>query len=174
MHLAYLRFYLFVLWTLQREYSHTSITVTKRKDAIEKLIADMKGITTGYVPELGEFKRPVVMTGSTFRLIEQLLNKGDRYFIDNEQFFIIRKGETLETNVPIISPETGLLDTPEKKASVMTFSTVINPEIKLGGSINLKSTTAKHLNGSYRVETIQYKGDFSGSDWSQTCECVAV
>ncbi|MDR0453478.1 MAG: hypothetical protein LBH05_01550 [Deferribacteraceae bacterium] len=157
--------------------SHTSITVTKRKDAIKKLIDDMNrngNITYGYVPELEEFQRPVVMSGDTFRVIEQLLNKGDSYFIDNEQFYIIRDGETLEMTVPIISAETGLIDTPEKKEKSVTFKTVINPEIKLGGCVSLKSATAEHLNGTYKVLSMNFKGDYMGADWTQSVECKKV
>jgi hypothetical protein len=153
--------------------SSISLTVTKRKDAIMKLLEHMNGITLGSIPELEEYQRPLVMVGNPFNLISKLINeKTETWFIADEKLYILKDGDALGTIVTLVSPETGLLDTPERKDKLVTFSTVINPAIKIGERVMLKSTTAEHLNGTYKVQTIQYKGDYTGSDWSQSCECV--
>ena len=45
--------------------------------------------------------------------------------------------------------------------------TLMNPEIKVGGQVLLKSSIIE-LNSLYRVDTIQYVGELRGQDWKQT------
>ena len=53
--------------------------------------------------------------------------------------------------------------------SKVTFSTLMNPFIKIGGRVNLSSKVAPHLDGIYRVDSIVYNGDNRGQDWKQDC-----
>ena len=46
---------------------------------------------------------------------------------------------------------------------------LIDPSVRIGSRISLKSTVAPHLNGIYKVEDANYNGDNYGDEWSQTC-----
>lgn len=153
--------------------SFTSSTITKRKEAIEKLLEDMEGITLGYIPEIEETIRPNVMVGCTFDIIKEYLKDDETFFIDGEKLYIVKNNQVIGDFIPLVYSDTGLKNTPQRKDKIVTFDTVINPEIRIGRLVELISTTAIHLNGIYKVQGYQYKGDTHGSDWTQTCECIA-
>lgn len=49
----------------------------------------------------------------------------------------------------------------------MTFQTIMNPTLKVAGLCQLESVTAPDLNGVYRINQINYSGDYTGDDWTQ-------
>ena len=51
--------------------------------------------------------------------------------------------------------------------SFIIAETLMNPSIKCGGQVLLISSVTA-LNELYRVDTIEFKGDYRGNDWGQT------
>ncbi len=72
--------------------------------------------------------------------------------------------------VPYICYTTGLQKTPDLEEKTLSFQTLINPEINIGGRVELRSENAPQLNGLYYIKQFTYKGDYDGTEWYQICE----
>ena len=149
--------------------SFTNRTVEGNERAVDACLSDMPRTAIGKISERPPLTRPKVLVGNSLRLIEETIGPNETYYIDNEQLFIVGDSEVVANFVPVVSAATGLINTPSRESSVVTFQTMMNPSIKIGGRVNLVSTTAPHLNGVYKVSTISYAGDNEGPDWSQVC-----
>lgn len=84
----------------------------------------------------------------------------------------------------VISPTTGLLGVPafatadgkKNKDDVtardgMKFKALLNPLIQPGQAVLLRDTT---INGTFRVNTANYSGDWRGNTWDVTCYCSKI
>lgn len=147
--------------------SFTSKTL-KSGDVVSSILEDMPNTTKGKITPIQELIRPKVLVGNSTKLIEEFISEGQSWFIDNEQLYIIKDDEVVSALIPVVSSDTGLLNTPDNDLSKVTFTTIMNPALCPGGRYRLISKTAPHLNGEYKVESINYKGDTHGNDWSQT------
>jgi len=149
--------------------SYTSKTV--KSNDIEYILEDMPNIKKGKVTKRVKLHRPKVLVGSSFKIIEDMLKEDETVFIDNEKLHILKDNEITDDLSVIVSPETGLLKTPSKKESEVTFQTMMNPSLKISGLCEIQSTISKELNGVYKVNTIKYSGDTDGADWKQEVSC---
>lgn len=145
----------------------TSKTVKGKAQAITAVLDGLPEIGRGKIREQSPISRPRVLVGSSAKLIDTVLNDGETWFIDDEKLYILRGDEVVSSYIPTVNARTGLLNTPSREQSRITFDTLMNPSLKIGGLCDLESVSAPHLNGVYRIETIGYKGDNYGSDWSQ-------
>jgi hypothetical protein len=98
-----------------------------------------------------------------------MVGPGETWYIDDEQLYVIKDNEVTSGLKPVVSAATGLISTPTRDSKLVTFETLMNPTVKIGGLASLKSATAPHLDGIYRIETIAYSGDNYGDAWMQTC-----
>jgi hypothetical protein len=149
--------------------SYTSRTVEGGRRAIDTCLKDMPNTQVGKITKRPTLTRPKVLVGNSAKLIEDTIGDGETWFIDDEQLFIMKDNEVVSRFIPVVSAETGLLNTPEREQKKVTFRTLMNPAVKIGRRVNLLSSTAPHLNGVYKIETISYQGDNYGDEWSQTC-----
>lgn len=151
--------------------SFTSKTVTNNDT--KNILSDMPNTHHGKITPRKKLIRPKVLVGNSAKLIEDSLADDETYFIDEEKLYIIKDDEVLSNYIPLINVETGLLKTPTKKKQEITIQTLLNPAVKIGCLVKLESVTADWLNGTYKVNTIKYKGDNYGSDWSMEISCLA-
>lgn len=151
--------------------SFTSKTVEGAEKALEACLEDMKRTTRGKITERAILSRPKVLLGNSAKLIEEMVGPDETWYIENEQLFIIKDGEVVSRVIPVVTAQSGLISTPYRENQMTTFETLMNPAVKIGHMVQLKSQTAPHLNGVYRVETISFQGDNYGDQWSQTCTC---
>ncbi len=154
--------------------SFTSKSVIGKDAAVKEIVKDFTKTTAGKITQQNKLVRPKVLVGNSIELISEQLNEDETYFIDSEKLYIIKGNEVISSFVPVVSSETGLINQPQRANQIVTFSTMLNPAIRIGGLSDLRSETAKHLNAIYRVETIKYIGDNYGSDWKQDCNCLFV
>ena len=152
--------------------SYTSKTIIG--NPIDHILNDMPNTQKGKISKRVELSRPRVLVGNSVNLIENSLDENETHYIDEEKLYILKDDEVISDYMPVVNLETGLLETPIKKAQELTFKTLLNPTIKIGGLVKLESMTAKQLNGIYKVMTIKYSGDNYGSDWSQECICMVM
>ena len=150
-------------------HSFTARTVEGGRRAIDAALEDMPNTETGKITDRPVLTRPKVLVGNSARLIDDMVGPGETWYIDNEQLFVIKDNEVTSGLKPVVSAETGLISTPTRDSSLVTFETLMNPTVKIGGLASLKSATAPHLDGIYRIETISYSGDNYGDAWTQTC-----
>lgn len=69
----------------------------------------------------------------------------------------------------LLTPQTGLIGSPEHntpdkkgKAPRVKFRSLLQPQIKCGGSVELRSDGVK---GQFRVESLDHTGDTASTDW---------
>ena len=148
--------------------SFTSRTVVGKTNAINALLEDMPNTQRGIITEFDDLVRPKVLYGSSSKLVEDLLGPDETFYIEDGRMNIIKDSEVVTSYIPAVNARTGLVNTPEREFSKVTFDTLINPSIAVGGRVFLESGVAAHLNGVYRIDSITYKGDYEGAEWTQT------
>lgn len=147
----------------------TSRTVKGGQVAVDAALSDMPGTDKGKITQRPTLTRPKVLVGNSAKLIEDMTGPGENWFIDDEQLYILKDNEVISRFVPEVSAATGLISTPTRENKEVTFQTLMNPSVRIGRRVSLRSQTAPHLDGVYRMETISYSGDNFGEDWAQTC-----
>lgn len=152
--------------------SYTSKTVRGKDAATTAIIQDMSNTTIGKITAQDQLIRPKVLVGNSVKLVEEFLRPDETYYIDNEQLFIVKPNDVVSSFIPVVSAPTGLINTPQRQNQKVTFETMMNPSLKLGGRVKLVSKTAPHLNGVYKIETMNYGGDSDGSDWKQSVTSI--
>lgn len=150
-------------------YANSRISkVIKQTDSlIQTLVDSMQSIDIGKISISRQLGRPKVVIGNPLEILKSNLKEGEEIFIDNEQFFYVKNNEVVTRFTPLVSSETGLINTPEREQRKTTFDTTLNHSIRLGGLCELLSKNASYVNGLYRVQNITYDGDSHGSDWKQ-------
>lgn len=147
----------------------TSETVRGKSQAVEAIRKNLPEIGRGKITGMAPLIRPRVLVGASTKLIDELLDEDDQtWYIDDEKLYIIRDDEVVSSFIPVVNAATGLLNTPTREQSKVTFDTLLNPALKIGGLCSLVSASAPHLNGVYKIESMGYNGDNYGSDWSQS------
>jgi hypothetical protein len=147
--------------------SFTSKTVKGKERAIEAVLGDMPNTGRGKLTAQSALIRPRVLVGASGQLIDDLINDGETWYIDDEKLYILKDNEVTSSFVPVVNAATGLLNTPTREQSKVTFNTLMNPTLKIGALCALESTSAPHLDGIYRIETIGADGDNYGDKWTQ-------
>lgn len=152
-------------------YSFTSRTVTNKKQALNGILQDMPNTTEGKITAQTEIQRPKVLVGRSTRLIDEILGAGETWYIEDEKLYVLKDDEVVGSFRPVVSAESGLLSTPTREFSLVTFETLMNPSLKIGGLCELQTVTAPHLNGVYKIWSMSHSGDTHGADWKQKCTC---
>lgn len=152
--------------------SYTAATVSGKQNAIETILQHMPNTEKGKITTLNDLVRPKVLMGASSKLIEDIKEDGEDFYIDNGKINIVKNDEVVGSYTPVVSAETGLLNTPEKEEEKVTFETMMNPFITIGGLLQLDSVVDKLLNGIYKVTDVTYSGDTRGSDWKQSVTCT--
>jgi hypothetical protein len=143
-----------------------STSVTSKAAAVDAVLGTMPNTSKGKIGAQKDITRPKILVGNSMQTIQDMLDPGQRWFIDDERLNILGGDEVVSGYIPVISAETGLINVaPKKKETIMT--TKLNPSVKVGGLVKLVSTTSPGTNGIYKVNLISYSGDFDGSDWDQ-------
>lgn len=107
------------------------------------------------------------------------------YRIDGQRLYVNDPNKYQSTNsierAFVISPSSGLLgeptfasadgkklkdDTQRKKG--VKFRSLINPLIQPGSAVSLKGST---IEGIFRVNSVEYSGDWRGNTWEALCHC---
>lgn len=155
--------------------AYTSKTVSGKDNAINSIIEDMPSTTKGKVTAtFPELSRPKVLMGASSELIEDLVGQDKDFYIKDGKVNIISEDEVTLEYVPKVSAKTGLLNTPSKQDKKVTFETVMNPYLTIGGRCDLESFVDERLNGVYKIEMIRYSGDTRGVAWKQAVTCVLL
>lgn len=144
-----------------------STSVTSKAAAVDAVLGTMPNTKKGKIGAQSDITRPKILVGNSMQTISEMLDPDQRWFIDDERLNILNDSEVVSGYVPVVSAETGLINTPEADKKEVTLTTFLNPSIKVGGLYQLISVTAPHRNGVYKCKLITYSGDPDGSDWTQ-------
>jgi hypothetical protein len=152
----------------------TSQTVRTKQQAVDAVLAALPNTQRGKLTQLKEITRPKVLVGNPLKVLPSLLQPGETFYIDNEQLFIVKQGEVVQSFVPLVAARTGLLNTPQRESQKLTFETLMNPALKLGARCDVQSVNAPYLNGVLKIESMSYTGDSDGQDWKQTVTGISA
>ena len=160
----------------ERRRSNVAITFrpkAKVTDVLKQLV-DATGLDPGnlvakvqeqgFSGTLSEFARGLTVMGNTDDQIQRISKSlGLRADIQDGAYTAYpRNGAGVDVGV-IVSPETGLVDSPElgDKGTIRARS-LLQPTLRPGHQISLQS---EQFNGRYRVEKATHSGTFRGNDW---------
>lgn len=146
--------------------SFVSTSVTSKVAAIDAALGTMPNTSKGKIGAQKDITRPKILVGNSMAVVADMLDAGQRWFIDDERLNILGGNEVVSGYIPVVSAETGLVVVEPEKESI-SATTFMNPSVKVGGLFQLISVVSPHLDGIYKVSQITYSGDFDGADWSQ-------
>ena len=118
------------------------------------------------------------LQGNAFEELARFLGIGYTLSIQNGQLLALAAFEGTRLSVPLLSPGTGLLDSPDHGAPNFTSAPpllkvrcLLDPRIAAGDFIQIKS---QNQAGLFRVSSANHTGDLGGNDWFTTMECSPV
>lgn len=155
-------------------------------DAAQQAMAAF-GTTLGYIGPLQAVTLPrsKSMYGNArnyLRAVGQSTNQ--TWSLQNEKITLIPKTSYLPGDAVILTSKTGLIGTPQQTNEGVNVKCLLNPNIKVGGRINIAEATVQDFkinltnpnspaniappltqDGTYYVLTIEQTGDTRGVDW---------
>lgn len=146
-------------------------------------LAEQSGLQIGSVPSVvasltTRYDHGYVVSGSWAHEMDKLVKSiGYKWSVQDETLQVLLPGEASKAAVPEISPETGLVGspefgTPEKKGkpALVKFKSLLQPT-QPGARVKLKSD---RYNGFVRVKKISIEGDTHGGNWYTTFQGVLL
>jgi hypothetical protein len=122
---------------------------------------DQNGVST-----LGTLPRGNAVSGSTVQVLTQLTGTNG-FFIDGGKVNCLGDNECTPGGTPLIDDSSGLLATPVRELTKMTFDMIFEPGLVAGQLVNLQSAegTSKkaNFNGVYKVTGVKHRGTISGA-----------
>lgn len=141
-------------------------TTVRGKDRALDAVRQTTGLGKGKTTTQEPLVRPRVLIGPTAHVLDELLEEGATWYVDDEQLYVLKSDEVTSSFVPVVNAATGLLNTPTREQSKVTFDTLMNPTLRIGSLCKLESQSAPHMNGLYRIIEMGYSGDNYGANWN--------
>lgn len=143
--------------------SQTFPAGVEQASVIDSLVQDLagSGVKVGAIGSFpGTLPRGNAYVGNTCTLLQQLT--GGRFYIDNGKANILADNECIAGPVTIISPQSGLLDTPVREETYIYFNMLFEPRLLVGQQVTLQSVTAdSNINGNYKIVSLKHRGMIS-------------
>ncbi len=146
-----------------------------------QFLAEQSGLQIGSVPTVvvnitTTFDQGYVVSGKWSDEMDRLVKSiGYRWSMQDETLQVLLPGAASTAAIPLISPESGLIGspefgTPEKKGkpALVKFKSLLMPSLP-GARVRLKS---KRYNGIVRIKIVEFNGDTHGGDWTTSYEGV--
>lgn len=146
-----------------------------------KYLGGQLGLQLGNVPaKVADFSTRFgsgyIVEGSVQRNLDRLVKSlGFTWSIQEGALQVLAPGEALAAAVPLLTPETGLIGSPEMgspetkgKPQLLKFKALLTP-VRPGGLVELRS---ERYNGQVRVNKVEHSGDIRGQDWYSAIEGV--
>jgi hypothetical protein len=136
---------------------------TPFREVIRGVTGDLEGVSTGAIGAYeGTLRRPNVYFGSTMHILRDLTGGGT--FIDDGKAHSLFSNEYIQTgNILVVSPVTGLLNTPVYEQSIVRFEMLFEPQLNVGVRVQLEAGSDKSYNGLYKVTSVAHAGIISES-----------
>lgn len=148
-------------WDINNSETYETISAGRTlKELFQTLIGKFENLSLGAVGEYDEvLQRPVVLNGNTYELLKKYAD-GD-VFIDNDKVYVMKDKEYVADQINVINSGTGILQTPQRGASMLSITTLFDPSIELGSLVQLESSVEPVYNGTYKVLGMQHTGMIS-------------
>lgn len=186
-------------------FSYTALSLaagTDPKEVLSSFIRSMakQGLDKkALVPNLNSngCLRGRVYYGMTKDLLREFAEDNDcTWSIQGNALTLIPLGGYLPSDIPIISPSTGLIGIPEQRQNGIHMRVLLNPLIRIGQVVRLDSTVNQfrfdlgreamgtnpilqgliktNTDGLYYVMVANHAGDTRGNDWFTDLICLSV
>jgi hypothetical protein len=142
---------------------------------------NLKQLTTDAILN-GTYRNGFAFSGQSSEALSKVTNAfGLDWSIQNGHLQITEKGKPANKKAVLLTPETGLIGSPQRVDDVSTDSKkhakmpgikvecLLNPRIEPGGVIEVRSREQK---GFFKVITVEHRGDTHSDDWKSTVEAV--
>jgi hypothetical protein len=144
--------------------SETAPANTKPADLVKTIAGKMEGVQLGDIKALDAlpaFKRPVVMCGACVDQLNIISRTHGVYLTVQDGKLEAIKGDGALEDVTIISKETGMLGVPTVTDDGIGVSVLLNPDLKIGRRIRVKSQTLEmnEEESEYRISGLAHSGD---------------
>lgn len=146
---------------------------SKVTDVVEDLYKQLEaeGIDRGewkFPEDLPPFKRPYSVCGTCKRELDTLSRGHDFYWSIQNGTMEIVPGDGFVGGIVLLSPETGLIDTPTITDNGVKFKALLNPEIRPNRRVRIESKTLEMNgeNGEFRVSECTFAGDNREGDFT--------
>lgn len=143
--------------------TNTFETISKGKtlrDVLLFLSGQFPDLQVGAVGNYDEvLQRPVALNGNTYDLLKKY--SANQVFVDNGKVYVLKNSETVQGEIPKITTETGLLETPRREDGFLTVTTIFEPRVAIGQQVELESKILPVYNGQYKVLGILHQGIIS-------------
>lgn len=141
--------------------SRTVIGGTPASDLLASLAASLPTVQGNAI--VGAFPRTSqrgrVLLGNTWTIIRE---ESDRLaMIDNGQVKILQLNEAINSDIPVITSESGLLSSPARSGAMIQFDMLFEPRFTIGQLVELRSSTNRLYNGTYKVMGFTHSGTIS-------------
>lgn len=120
--------------------------------------------------------------GQSKTVLDKLAEKLNfEWSVQDNQIQIIKSGETNNDAVIVISPDSGLIGSPERledlseeKASTTKLpgwrvNSLLLPKVSIGGTVSVESREIKK-NSFFKIHSIEHSGDTHGQNWNTVLE----
>lgn len=118
------------------------------------------------------FNSPLTLSGSAKKLMDDLTAEaGLEWSIQDGEVQIIGPESVTAEEAVLISPSTGLLNSPVKREKGIQFTSLIVPRLRPGRQVKLESES---FTGFYRVRKANFQGDTHEGQWTVEVEATEV
>lgn len=108
----------------------------------------------------------LVLHGKVKSALDRLLHPlGMAWSIQCGVLLIQNQKGLLRLRATVLSPETGLVETPSRTNTGVKCKSLLNPRIVPGSAIQIAAANPA-VNGNFRCIRCAYKGDTTGADWT--------
>jgi len=134
---------------------------TPKNAILDEIIKSMPNVQKGVIG--GEFNqkttRANTITGNSADALAQV--SGGAFFTDLERVYCLADNEAIQGSIDVITSDSGLLGTPIREETTLTFDILFEPRLMIGQLVELQSQTERNFNGLYKVISIQHRGMIS-------------
>ena len=129
------------------------------------------------------------LNGKAKDLLDKLAKDyGLTWSIQDEEIRVVREGQPIDNQAIVISPETGLLESPQVSEKGIDFVAQLNPDLRPNKLVDIRSQsltiirapsqtdtgpTEKQEGGINIIESVRFMGDNFGGEFAAHCVCKA-
>ena len=148
---------------LPRDYINVTFEAgTTFKEAVKNIVENATNLELGAIGTLeGKFLTPTTFEGKVLDVLNEISD--GCVFIDNGIVNILQPNECLDTGVPILNAETGLINTPQRRDTQIIAEGIFNPNVDVGQLIEVQSQTENRFSGTFQLTGFTHKGTISGA-----------
>lgn len=138
-------------------------------------VIDATGLKKGFIASgiSDKFQNGLCLSGSCKKHLDTLTQKaGLEWSIQDSEIQIKKSNVTVGGNILLLTPETGLINSPIKRENGIEFQSLIIPKyLNPGRSVKIESRDFK---GTYVIRKTVFKGCNLDGEWYATCNADPI